>query len=207
VKRLLAVVATCCAFAAVAVVASAENPPPAAPGIDAEVVEEVQPEAEEAVATLEEPRTAIDEMANGADEVIAETADYGANPDLSQLAVGTATHAVYLVPANDRVCIAFTVGEKARGSCFATESVAAGEAGPMTVLLEGGAVAVLGIVPDEVDAVDLDAGTQGPIHIDVVGNVYYRVVPAATAMRSVSYEGPSGHVAFDLVDPRNAFDE
>lgn len=185
------------ALATVAVGQGEDSPP----GEGVAQVTSVEPEAGEAVSTLEEPRTAGDEMPAEVAEAFDAEADFGMNPDLSQRAIGNTTNSVFLIPADDHVCVSLTVGEGAVIACPATDAVAEGTTGPGTVLLDGGSIAIYGIVPDGVESVTVETGETTSTPVEVIDNAYYEVVSAGTVLRTLSYTGPSGAVEHPLRDP------
>ena len=115
-----------------------------------EQVTTIEPEAEEAMAVLEASRTSSDAIPGVVAEPIDENARFGVNPDLSRVSIETLSNDVYLIPGNDHVCAALTVGDGVNMSCPETEQIADGQSGPSTVVLAGCAIAIYGIVPDGV---------------------------------------------------------
>jgi hypothetical protein len=167
----------------------------------------IEAEAEAAMAVLESSRTSSDVVPSAVAEPIDENARFGMNPDLSRVAVETLSHSLYVIPANGHVCAALTVGDGANVSCPATETVADGESGPATVTLEGGAIAIYGIVPDGVESVTVETGVSASDVVETDDNAYYTVVEEGTVLQTVSYDGPSGEVEFPIYDPSEVFEE
>jgi hypothetical protein len=190
-----------CAVAAVAQEGPGEAPPSNEP------VAAIQPEAADAMEVLDQPRASGDAIPEDVSEPLTNTADFGMNPGLSRRAVANVSHSLYVVPADGYVCATLTVGEGANISCAETETIASGESGPATVSLEGGAIAIYGMLPDGVESVSLQTGESNSAAVEVIDNAYYTVVPAGTALRNVSYTGPSGQVEFPIYDPSLVFDE
>ena len=200
--RLLVAVCALLATMAVAAVAQEEGET-AAPGADAAQVTAIPEEASEAVAVLDRSRESGDALPAEVAEKVDEEAPFGANPDLSRRAIGSLSNSVYVVPADDHVCVALTLGEGANMSCPETDDLAAGQAGPTTVLLEGGSIAVYGVVPDGVDSVTVQTSGSGAVdaEIEAEGNAYLAVLPDGLTPEAASYTGPSGSVEFPLYDP------
>jgi len=168
-------------------------------------VQTIESAAAQALAVLEESRIASDALPPGLAARMDTHAPFGMNPDLSRLAIGNATNSVYVIPANDHVCVSLTMGDGADLSCPSTDDVAAGSVGPTTVDI-GTGIAIYGIVPDGVESVSIQADGP-PIAVETERNAYYTVVPPATALQSASYDGPSGPVEFDIHDPSAVFGE
>jgi hypothetical protein len=191
------------AVSSVAAVATDDDSNP--PSMGHTQVQTIESAAAQALAVLEESRTATDALAPDLAARMDTHAPFGMNPDLSRLAIGNVTNSVYVIPANDHVCVSLTMGDGADLSCPSTEDVAAGNAGPTTVNI-GTGIAIYGIVPDGVESVSIQA--DGPlIGVGTERNAYYTVVPPATPLRSASYDGPSGPVEFDIHDPSAVFEE
>jgi hypothetical protein len=201
-------IAVCMLLAATSVAAVAQNGEESEPpGDGVAQIAAIEPPAEEAMAVLEEPRTGSDALPTGVAEGLDEEADFGMNPDLSRRSIGNATSSLYVIPADDHVCPALTVGDGMVLSCPETEDIAAGEAGPGTVTLPGGAIGIYGLVPDGVESVTLHTGEADAEVVGVTDNGYYVAVPEGTVLRSVSFSGPSGPVEFPIYDPALAFEE
>jgi hypothetical protein len=132
---------------------------------------------------------------------------FGMNADLSRRLVANARNTLYVLPGSGHVCVALTVAEGATFGCPTTDAIARGEVGASTVTLEEGAIGIYGLVPDGVNAITLKTGTAGSASVPVTDNGYYTAVPAGTALRSISYIGPSGAVEFPIYDPASVFDE
>lgn len=179
------------------------NPPSDGP---AQIVA-IEPEAKEAMAVLDRPRTSGDALDAYLAGKMDEHSDWGMNPHLSRLSIGNATNSLYVIPANGHVCAALTVGEGANLSCPPTGDIAAGNAAPATVTLETGGIAIYGLVPDGVDSVSVQTATSESTDVATEDNAYYTVVPAGTPLRNVRYVGPSGSVEFPIYDPAEVFDE
>lgn len=170
------------------------------PGADDTRISVIESDAKEAIRVLDRRRVAGDALPAGLTERMNEHANYGMNPDLSRLSIANATHSVYVLPAHDRVCAALTIGGGANVSCPSTEEVAAGRTGASTVLVSTG-IAIYGLVPDGVESVSLQTGTDESTRLNVENNAYYAVVPAGTALRTVRYVGPGGLAEFPVYDP------
>ena len=186
-----------CFIAVGAIAADDESSPP---GADDARISAIEPDAKEALDVLDQQRRAGDALPEDLVERMDEHANYGMNPDLSRLSIANATHSVYVLPADDRVCAALTIGEGANLSCRSTEEVADGRTGASTVLVSTG-IAIYGLVPDGVKSVSVQTGTDESTRLDVENNAYYTVVPAGTALRTVRDEGPSGPFEFPIYDP------
>lgn len=177
------------------------------PGSDVAQISVIEPSAKEAMNALEGERTVPDGMSAYLTAKMDEHPDFGMNPSLSRLAIGNATHSVYLIPARGHVCASLTVDEGANITCQPVEEIASGAAGPATVSIAGGDIAIYGMVPDGVQSVSVNTGVADSTEIPTENNAYYAVVPAGTPLRTVSYEGPNGQVDFEIVDPLRAVDE
>jgi hypothetical protein len=199
--KLLAPVCALVAMGAVAAVAQDGDGSSGSPSGDVAQVVTVESAARSAASVLARDRATGDALPADAAETFGEEARFGMNPSLSRRAIGGLSNSVYLVPANGRVCGALTFGERASVSCPETADLAAGNVGATTVTLEGGAIAIYGIVPDSVDEVVVDTGDPGSGATDVVDNAFLAVVPEGTELRTVSYTGPSGPVSFPIYDP------
>jgi hypothetical protein len=178
------------------------NPPSDGPS----QVTAIEPEAKEAMAVLDEPRTTGDALPATLASKMDEQSDWGMNPGLSRLSIANATHSLYVIPANGHVCAALTVGDGANLSCPPTAHIADGQAGAATVTLETGGIGIYGLVPDGVESVSVQTGTSDSTSVETEDNAYYTVVAAGTALRTVSYTGPSGPVEFAIYDPAAAFE-
>jgi hypothetical protein len=194
-------------LAAMAVVAVADGGDDAPPRVEADQITAIEPDAKEAMTVLEEPRVTADRLPADLAETIDERADFGMNPDLSRRAIGNASNSIYALPANDHVCAALTLGEGANLNCATTDQIAAGESGPATVVLATGDVAIYGLVPNGVEAVSVQTGTDVSTTVNTQDNAYYTVVQAGTPLRSVAFDGPSGRVDFPISDPAEVFGE
>lgn len=207
-KKIISIAIALLALAIVAVSAVAQEAEETPPSWQAPPqVSSVEPAAADTMEVLDEPRAAGDQMPADIAEPLDEKATFGMNPDLSRRAIANVSHSVYVVPANDYVCATLTVGEGANLSCAETEDIAAGRSGPSTVSLDGGSIAIYGVVPDGVESVSLQTGESDSAAVEVTDNAYYTVVPAGTTLRNVSYTGPSGQVEFPIYDPSLVFDE
>lgn len=193
------------AVASVGAFAASDRTDPPSAGLSQ--VTTVQADTEEAMAVLEEPRASSDRLPVSLARQIDERATFGMNPDLSRLSIANATNSVYVIPARDHVCVSLTVGDGADLSCPSTDDVANGRAAPATVTLETGGIGIYGIVPDGVDSVSVQTGTSDSEVVATDGNTYYTVVAPGTALRSLSYDGPSGTVEFPIYDPSQAIEE
>jgi hypothetical protein len=197
VKILLAV-CVLVALTAVAAIAQ-EGGDPLPPGQEAPQVTTIEEQALEAASVLRTARDTGDRLPEELAGKIDERADFGMNPDLSRRAVGGTTP-VYLIPADDHVCAAMTVGDGATVTCATTSDLAGGRVAPATVGLANGAIGIYGIAPDGVDSVSIAAG-ESSTRAEVVDNGYLAVIPAGSALESASYTGPSGPVEFPIYDP------
>jgi hypothetical protein len=201
IKRYLpfAAIAAVLLVASVGAVADPDESNP--PGDGVPQVTEIEPEAREAMDVLDESRGAEDALPAQVAAPMDAQADFGMNPDLSRLSVGNATSSVYVVPADDHVCVTLTVGEGANLVCPPTADIASGRAAPATVVLTTGDIAVYGAIPDGVESVEVHTGTSTSTRVAAEGNVYYTVAPAGTRLRKVTYDGPEGVVEFPIFDP------
>jgi hypothetical protein len=198
IQVLVAIVAAAAMTAVAATAHEGDSPMPPGEGVPQVTV--IETAAREATSVLATARTTGDALPTNVAEHFGANADFGMNPDLSRRAIG-GTSSVFLVPANDHICAALTVGVGASVSCQETEELAAGEVGAATVTLEGGAIAVYGIVPDDVDSVAIAAGGEST-NAEVVDNAYLAVLPQGAPLETLSYRGPSGPVDFPIYDPQ-----
>jgi hypothetical protein len=171
------------------------------PGEGVAQVTEVERSAAEALAVFGKSRTAADVLSREVARSVDKRPIFGVSPDLSRLSIGNTSNSVYVLPARDHVCAMLTVGEGANMTCPPTEQVATGRAGAATVLLQTGDIAVYGIVPDGVGSVSVQTGASSSVATEVRDNAYYAVVQSGTALRTISYSGPSGPVEFPIYDP------
>ncbi len=208
--RRTTIVATACAVlgaGSVAAIAHGDEEPPLRGQGDVQVTT-IDEDALEVVAALREARTAGDALPQDLAEPLGRHAKFGMNPGLSRRTIGQTMNSVYLIPANEHVCVALTDGQGVGTTCASTADVAAGEAGPLVATIdEGRGIAVLGIVPDGIDVAALETGTSESQPIAVVNNTYYAVVPAETELRSVRYEGPGGPVSWPIYAPSSVFED
>jgi len=191
------------ALAVGAVAQGGETPP----GAGVSQVTTIEAEAQEAMEVLDTSRTSSDAMPSEVAESIDENARFGMNPDLSRESIDTIANDVYVVPADDHVCISLTVGDGANISCRETGDVADGDTGAATVTLAGGSIGIYGIVPDGVESVTVNTGESDSDVVEVEDNAYLAVLPEGTPLRTLSYTGPSGVVEFPLHDPAVVFEE
>lgn len=200
-KRNIQVWAAVCALVALTAVAAIaqEGGDSLPPGQEAPQVTTIDEQALDAASVLRRARDTGDSLPEELAGKIDARADFGMNPDLSRRAVGGTTP-VYLIPADDRVCAAMTVGDGATVTCATTSDLAGGRVAPATVGLADGAIGIYGIVPDGVDSVSIAAGVNST-EAEVVDNGYLAVIPAGSALESASYAGPSGPVEFPVYDP------
>jgi hypothetical protein len=206
-KALLALMAAAVVIA-VTVAASAsgqESDPP--PGTQETQIESVEQEARQAMGVLDETPTEADAMPEDVADHFDSHARFGMNPDLAQRAMVDTGHSLYVVPANDHVCASLTVGQGATMTCAQTDDIAAGESGPATATLEGGGIAIYGLVPDGVETVTIGTDETATTVIDTDDNAYYTVFAEGTILRNVEYVGPSGPVEFPIYDPALAFED
>ncbi|HYI99169.1 MAG TPA: hypothetical protein VEX36_05750 [Thermoleophilaceae bacterium] len=171
------------------------------PDADSPQATSIEQEASDAMAVLRRPRVATDSLPTEIVERLDVHADYGMNPELSRRSIVDASNSLYVVPGSGYVCVALTVGEGVNGTCAQTADLVAGRSGAATVTLPGGPVGIYGLVPDEVDSVVVATGESSTTTIEAVNNAYFIAVPEGTVLRSVSYAGPSGTVAFPIYDP------
>lgn len=160
----------------------------------------IEQAASDAASILETTRTSGDEIDSELADKIDEVAGFGVNTDLSRRAIASISNSVYLLPGTGYVCAALTVAEGATLTCAETPDLTAGEVGPGTVSLPGGAIAIWGIVPDGVDSVDIDAGVDST-EVGTEGNAYLAVVPEGAEVATATYTGPSGEMEYDIHDP------
>jgi hypothetical protein len=195
----LAVVAAVATTAVVALADQEGGSTPPGDGITQ--VTSVQPDAATAMAVLDEPRGSGDQLGEGIAGRINTHPLFGVNPDLSRLAIGSASNSLYVVPGDHYVCGVLTVGEGANFNCSQTSAIGDGQSGPATVILETGDIAVYGIVPDGEEEVAVATGTSDTASVYVTANAYFTVLDAGTVLRHVSYSGPNGQVEFPIYDP------
>lgn len=174
-----------------------EGPPPQAA---LEQVTAIEAAAQDAMDVLDEPRDSTDALSPELAAAIDAKADFGMNSELSRLAIGNATHSLFVLPANGFVCTALTIGEGAALSCSETVDIANGESTPGVATVPSG-IAVYGLVTDEVSAVTIKTGEADTLEAEITNNAYYKVLPAGTPLRSVAYIGPSGPVEYAIWDP------
>jgi hypothetical protein len=200
-KRYLPFTLVVAALLSVSVGAIADTDETNPPSAGVPQVNEIEPEAREAMAVFERDRGSADALRDDLATKMDAHADFGMNPALSRVSIGNATSSLYVIPARGRVCAALTVGEGANVTCPPTGDIAAGRAAPATVVLGTGDIAIYGIVPDGVDSVSVQTGKTGSATVETEGNGYYTVVSAGTPLRTVRYAGPSGGVEFPIYDP------
>jgi hypothetical protein len=114
----------------------------------------------------------------------------GTNPNLSRRAVANGDYAVFVVPANDAVCL-HTVSGEAPASAGGTCGDAA-EATNGSVVMAGtteSGVRIAGLVPDGVDHVTIALANGGRVETDVVENVYTAVVDRSVEAVKFSLAG------------------
>lgn len=199
--QLMAAIGALAAVTAVGAVAQSGDGTNGSPGEDVAQVTTVEPEARAAASVLARGRVAGDALPDHVVEQMSARPRFGMNPSLSRRAIGSLSNSVYLIPASGFVCAALTVGDGANMTCAETSKLAAGQSGPSTVSLAGGAIAIYGMVPDGVDSVSVatDDGSGGATK--VVSNAFFKVVPAGTGLKTVGYSGPSGSVRYPIYDP------
>jgi len=187
------------AATAVATGGDGDRPPTLAEG--AELATTISQDAKDAAATLASARVDGDVIPNHLAEPLRRRAAFGANPELSRLAVAQASQSLYLVPGHDHVCLVLTNTEAGGWTivCPTTQDLAAGRAGPMTVGLPGGALAVAGLVPDGIDTVHVRDGAAQTVPVE--NNTYYRVFADSETPKTLSYTGPDGPVTWKLANP------
>jgi hypothetical protein len=199
--QLVAAIGALAAVTAVGAVAQSGDGTNGSPGDDVAQVTTVEPEARAAASVLARPRAAGDALPAEVEERMNAHPRFGMNPGLSRRAIGGLSNSVYLIPASGFVCAALTVGDGANMSCAETSDLAAGQSGPSTVSLAGGAIAVYGMVPDGVDSVAVATDDRSAGATKVVNNAFFTVLPAGTGLKTVSYRGPSGPVQYPIYDP------
>jgi hypothetical protein len=199
-RRTTLVLAILMVLAATAVVAYADGGD-TPPGHGIAQVGSIEPEAVEAMAVLDEPRVGSDALPADVEEDINSQPIFGMNPDLSRLAIGNLSNSVYVVPADDHVCLVLTFSDGGNFNCSETSDIASGQSAPTTVVLETGDIGIYGAVPDGVASVAIETGTSDSATAEVAENVYYAVVEEGTVLREVAYIGPSGTVEFPIYDP------
>jgi hypothetical protein len=208
VKRNIPIIAAVFAsVAAMSVAAVAQSGDAPSPGEGVPQVTTVEADAQRAMDVLDTARTSSDAMPADVAESLDDHAKFGMNPDLSRESINTIANDVYVIPADDHICSSLTVGDGANLSCAETSDVAAGQVGASTVTLEGGGIAIYGIVPDGVESVTVKTGTSTSTSVATDENAYFTVVPKGTPLRTVGYTGPSGVVEFPIYDPAVVFDE
>ena len=193
------------ALAVAAVAGGQQGETTSTPGGDVVQVTAVERQAAEAMSVLRRTRSADDAMAPDAAARFGERAAFGMNPGLSRRAIGNVAHSVYIVPANDYVCGALTLGPGAGMTCARTGDIATGQSGAATATLEGGAIGIYGMVPDNVESVTIATGASDTTAVSTENNAYFAAVPKGTVLRTISYTGPSGRVEFPIYDPALAF--
>lgn len=204
-KRYISTVLIAAAVAAALAVAAVAENGPVSENPDSGLVQvaETPPEAVVAASVLGTARDAGDHLPDRLAEVLDRQAQFGMNPALSRLAVGETLHSVFLVPGNGHVCGVLTIGEGASTTCSKSAELTAGTAGPATATVDGGAIAVWGMVPDGVEEVSVAAGPES-LEVETGENGYLAVLPAGAPVESVSYAGPEGPVEFAIRDPAAA---
>jgi len=199
----LSIFVTVCALA-VAGTAIAQGDEESPPGDGMQPITAIEPDAAAVLAVLDRPRASSDALPVQTAGRLAEHAKFGMNPELSRLAIGQATNSLYLIPATEHVCVALTIGDGVGMTCPATDAIASGQAGPVVgTINEGGTIAILGLVPDGVESVTVREGESGGeiTVLETTNNAYYTVVDAGASLHSVSYNGPSGEVAWPIHSP------
>jgi hypothetical protein len=201
---MMAIAGALLAAGSVAAIAHGDEEPPL-PGEGTEQVTTIEGDALGALGVLREERAASDALPEGVVAPLAENARFGMNPALSRLAIGQAMNSVYVIPANGHVCVGLTVGEGIGMTCTPTADLADAKASPVAGTVDGGAIAIFGLVPDGVESVTVDAGASGASEVETTNNAYYTVVEAGTVLRSVSYTGPDGQVDWPIHSPETVF--
>lgn|GEM_PF-1570276 len=205
-----AVMAVCALVGVVSIAAVAHGEgdiEQASPGEGIATIETIEQSAKDAMSVLRQPRSPSDSMPTDAAERFRERGAFGMNPALSRRTTGDTTHSVFVVPARDHVCVSLTVGQGAAMSCAETSDITAGKVGGGTVTLEGGAIGIVGMVPDGVRSVTLGTGKTDTTTIATVDNTYFTAVPEATVLRTIGYVGPNGAVEYPIYDPALAFED
>lgn len=206
-RNITFVLASLAALMVLAVVAVAQTGgDESSPGEGVPQVMSIEADAKAAMSVLDRSRTGDDAMPAEVAVSLGENPEFGMNPDLSRESIETLSNSVYVIPADGHVCSSLTATSGANVTCAETEDIAAGDVGPSTVTQAGGAIAIYGMVPNGVESVTVETGESSSDVVAVQDNAYYTVVPEGTALRSLSYAGPSGVVEFALYDPSQAFD-
>jgi hypothetical protein len=200
-RLILAITVSALLMGGAAAAGADDHEEPTPPGANIEQVSSIEPAAIDAMSAFDGGRTVTDDMPGAIAERLDRRPLFGMNPSLSRLVVGNASNSLYLIPANDHVCAALTVGDGANYSCRTISTIAGGQAGAATVLLETGDIGVYGMVPDGVASVALNIGVSDTAAVAVADNAYYAVVQAGTALRTIAYSGPAGAVEFPIYDP------
>jgi len=206
-KRGLLIILTIVGLSAIASVSVADRDDSNPPGSDVPQVAAIESDAKDALSVLETSRDTLDSMASDVEAKIDEYADFGMNPHLSRLLIANTTNSLYVIPARDHVCASLTIGQGAAFSCPATDDLAQGKAGAATATVEGGGIAIYGLVPDGVESISIQTDATTSTEIATEKNGYYTVLPAGTPVRTVRYVGPSGPVEYPIADPAVAFEE
>jgi hypothetical protein len=199
--QLVAAIGAVVAVTAVAAVAQDGDGTAVAPGDDVAQVTTIEPAAKNAAAVLARSRASGDAIPTEVVDQMNDHPRFGMNPGLSRRAIGSLSNSLYVVPANGVVCALLTLGQGANMNCPETSDLATGQSAPATVGLPGGAIGVYGIVPDGVDAVTVATDRSGSGTVKVVNNAFFTVFAAGTALKTVSYSGPSGAVEYPIYDP------
>jgi hypothetical protein len=189
-KRMAAAVAIAALSGpALVTLAQADDPPPA------------PPTSTEPVSATHAQKTAfavLDRAASTADtenalvSQLADKAQRGFAPDDARVVGSTGDGPIWLVPANEALCLALeNTGDGSLGvSCEPSEAVIT------RGITVGDQATVYGLVPDGVTSIDVtDAGnTTTPVDLDP-GDSVYRL---NTGDVTVTVDGPSGMTSFDV---------
>lgn len=206
-RRRLSIAAAVCVLAGICAAIAQGDEEPLPPGEGVTRIAAIEPDAAEALAILDTPRTAADALPTEIAERLADHSKFGMNPDLSRLALGQAANSLYVIPASGHVCAALTVGDGIGMSCPTTDAIANGQAGPVVgTINDGDALAILGLVPDGVETVTVRTGESSTV-VEAANNTYYAVVDDAASLQSVSYDGPSGEITWPIHSPSSVVDQ
>lgn len=125
----------------------------------------------------------------------------GINPDLARRALASGDQTLYLVPAQDTICAMLVSPDgSAWTPCSYSDAVAKGINGP-AVSVEGKLVTILGVVPDDVEAVDVILGEREQRTIPVENNAFIGRFDIGDQPTMVTYTSASGPVTFPVKVP------
>lgn len=174
----------------VAVIAVAQGPSDGPPGPERlGTVAKTSEQQEQSLSILRRARVATDRLPPELVARLSET-PFGANGALSRRAFSRGEESVFVIPANERVCLAMDEAKGATITCPPDRAVADGSSVGTTSFASQ--VAVYGLVPDGVDAVSVRLATGEQVASETAGNAY--LVHVQGEPRSLAFEGPSGRV-------------